>query len=178
VPQPDTTYGVLQASRVIDCQKHYLNICRTRNCARLSWSRRYAPRVISPRRWANRWLTDADVAAVIKLVGVQVPPLDKTLGQHQGWSREFSVWNWQTFRRCHCRISIARWSSARQANRRFVSNPKCEYNLQHRLSSTPDHVVAARHMNPYTLGGRRQTGNSAKTCRRLIKKLVTIRWRV
>jgi hypothetical protein len=35
---------------------------------------------------------DADVAAVIKLAGVQVPPLDKPLSQHQGWPREFGIW--------------------------------------------------------------------------------------
>ena len=27
---------------------------------------------------------DADIGAVVKLVGVQVPELDKPLGQHQG----------------------------------------------------------------------------------------------
>ena len=41
---------------------------------------------------------DADVAAVIQLVGVQIPTLDKPLGQHQGWPREFCIWNWQAFR--------------------------------------------------------------------------------
>jgi hypothetical protein len=35
---------------------------------------------------------DADVAAVVKLAGVQVPTLDKPLGQHQGWPGEFCVW--------------------------------------------------------------------------------------
>ena len=50
---------------------------------------------------------DADIAAVIKLVGVQVSTLDKPLGQHQGWARKFGFWNWQAFRRNHCRISIA-----------------------------------------------------------------------
>jgi len=39
-----------------------------------------------------QWFVDADVAAVVKLVGVQVPPLDKSLGQHQGWARELCVW--------------------------------------------------------------------------------------
>jgi hypothetical protein len=41
---------------------------------------------------------DADIAAIVKLVGVQVPPLDKPLGQHQGWLREFYVWNRRAFR--------------------------------------------------------------------------------
>jgi hypothetical protein len=40
---------------------------------------------------------DADVAAVVKLTGVQVPALDKPLGQHQGWPGEFYVGNWQAF---------------------------------------------------------------------------------
>jgi hypothetical protein len=34
-------------------------------------------------------LTHADIAAIVKLVGVQIPALDKLLGQHQGWAREF-----------------------------------------------------------------------------------------
>ena len=78
---------------------------------------------------------NADVAAVIKLVGVQVPALDEPLGQHQGWSREFCVWNQQAFRGCHCRISIARWSSVRQAGAqrweggRFAFNSKYKYNM-------------------------------------------------
>ena len=40
-----------------------------------------------------QWFVDADVAAVVKLVGVQVPALDKPLGQHQGWAGEFRVRN-------------------------------------------------------------------------------------
>lgn len=39
-----------------------------------------------------QWFVDADVAAVIKPVGIQVPPLDESLGQHQGWTGEFGVW--------------------------------------------------------------------------------------
>jgi len=39
-----------------------------------------------------QWLVHADVAAIIKLVGVQVPSLDKPLSQHQGWPGEFCVW--------------------------------------------------------------------------------------
>jgi hypothetical protein len=33
-----------------------------------------------------------DVAAVVKLAGVEIPPLNKSLGQHQGWAGEFGVW--------------------------------------------------------------------------------------
>ena len=36
-------------------------------------------------------LTNADIAAIVKLVGVQIPALDKLPGQHQGWAREFRV---------------------------------------------------------------------------------------
>jgi hypothetical protein len=39
-----------------------------------------------------QWFVDADVAAVVKLPGVQVPTLDEPLGQHHGWAREFFVW--------------------------------------------------------------------------------------
>ena len=38
-----------------------------------------------------QWFVRADVAAVVKLVGVQIPTLDKPLSQHQGWTREFCV---------------------------------------------------------------------------------------
>jgi hypothetical protein len=38
-----------------------------------------------------QWFVHADVAAIVKLTGVQVPPLDKPLGQYQGWTREFCV---------------------------------------------------------------------------------------
>jgi hypothetical protein len=65
-----------------------------------------------------QWFVDTDVTAVVKLVGMQVPALDKPQGQHQGWSGEFGVWNWRAFRGGHCRISIARWGSVRQAFRR------------------------------------------------------------
>ena len=37
-------------------------------------------------------VVDADVAAVVKLVGVKVPALDESLSQHQGWARELCVW--------------------------------------------------------------------------------------
>jgi hypothetical protein len=37
---------------------------------------------------------DANVAAVVELPGVKIPTLDESLSQHQGWPREFSVWNW------------------------------------------------------------------------------------
>ena len=57
---------------------------------------------------------DTDVAAVVKLLGVKVPALDESLGQHQGWAREFCVWNQQTFRRDPRRTSIARSGGARQ----------------------------------------------------------------
>ena len=62
-----------------------------------------------------QWFVDAVVAAVVKLVGVQIPTLDEWLGQHQGRSREFSVRNWQAFTLYHRVISITRWSSAQQA---------------------------------------------------------------
>jgi hypothetical protein len=62
-----------------------------------------------------QWFVDTDVAAVIKLVGVQVPTLDEPLGQHQGRTREFGVWKWQAFGGCHCRTSIAHLGNARQA---------------------------------------------------------------
>ena len=52
-------------------------------------------------------LLDADVAAAVELTGIQIPTLDKSQGQHQGWTREYCVWNWQAFRRCHCKTSIA-----------------------------------------------------------------------
>jgi hypothetical protein len=40
-----------------------------------------------------QWFVNADVAAVVKLAGVQVPTLDKSLGQRQGWPGEFRVRN-------------------------------------------------------------------------------------
>lgn len=33
-------------------------------------------------------LVHADVAAVVELPGVQIPPLDKPVDQRQGWTRE------------------------------------------------------------------------------------------
>jgi DNA-binding NarL/FixJ family response regulator len=36
-------------------------------------------------------LVNADIAAVVKLAGVQIPPLNKLLCQHQSWSRKFTV---------------------------------------------------------------------------------------
>jgi hypothetical protein len=38
-------------------------------------------------------LVDADVAAVVKLAGVQIPTLDESLSQHQGWPGQFRVRN-------------------------------------------------------------------------------------
>jgi hypothetical protein len=35
---------------------------------------------------------DTDVASIIKLVGVQVPPLDESLDQDQRWAGELWVW--------------------------------------------------------------------------------------
>ena len=58
---------------------------------------------------------DADVAAVINLAGVQVPTLDETLGQHQGWAGEFCVWDQQAFALYHRITSIARLGGAQQA---------------------------------------------------------------
>jgi hypothetical protein len=52
------------------------------------------------------------IAPSVQLVGVQVAALDESLGQHQGWTSGLCVWDWQAFRRCHRRTSIARWSSA------------------------------------------------------------------
>jgi hypothetical protein len=65
----------------------------------------------------------ADIAAVVKLVGVQVPPLDKPLSQHQGWPREFCVWKWQAFALDHRVTSIAHLGNARQAIGRFALGP-------------------------------------------------------
>jgi hypothetical protein len=58
-----------------------------------------------------QWFVDADVAAVVKLSGVQVSPLDKSLGQRQGWTSEFCVWKRRAFRQGHCAISVADSSS-------------------------------------------------------------------
>ena len=83
---------------------------------------------------------DADVAAVVKLVGVQVPTLDKPLGQHQGWTGEICVWKWQTFTFHHRSASIAHPGGARQAEAQrwaggcLALNSKCEYNVYARLS--------------------------------------------
>ena len=49
----------------------------------------------------------ADVAAVVELAGVQVPSLDKPLGQHQGWSREFCIRKQETFALDHRITSVA-----------------------------------------------------------------------
>ena len=77
----------------------------------------------------SMWFVDADVAAVVELSSVQVPPLDETLGQHQDRAREFCVWNWRAFALNHCTTNIAHLGSAQQANRRFALNPKYEYNV-------------------------------------------------
>jgi len=74
-------------------------------------------------------LVDADIGAIVQLLGVQIPALDKPLGQHQGWPGEFYVWNWQTLALDHRVASIARRSSARQAFRSFASNSKHGYNV-------------------------------------------------
>jgi hypothetical protein len=62
-----------------------------------------------------QWFVDADVAVVVKLMGVQISALDEPLGQHQGWTREFCVWNWQAFTLNHRVASIAHLGSGRQA---------------------------------------------------------------
>jgi hypothetical protein len=46
-----------------------------------------------------QWFVHTNIASIIKLAGVQVPPLDESLGQHQRWTREFCVRNWQALRR-------------------------------------------------------------------------------
>jgi hypothetical protein len=75
-----------------------------------------------------QWFADADVAAVVKLPGVKIPPLDEPLSQHQGWAREFGVWKEQVFALYHRITSVAHLGSVQQAIGRFASNPKHEYN--------------------------------------------------
>jgi hypothetical protein len=72
---------------------------------------------------------DTYVAAVVKLAGVQVPTLDKPLGQHQCRAGEFCVWKQQVFALDHRIASIAHLRSARQATRRFALNSKYGYNV-------------------------------------------------
>ena len=48
---------------------------------------------------ANRQgLMDTDVAAVIELAGVQVPPLDKPLGEHESRLGKLGVWKYPALR--------------------------------------------------------------------------------
>jgi hypothetical protein len=61
-------------------------------------------------RWLIQEFTNAGAAAIVKLAGVQVPPLDKSPGQ--GRAREFSVRNSQAF--THCRHAVT--CGSRNAN--------------------------------------------------------------
>jgi hypothetical protein len=83
----------------------------------------------------------ADIAAVIKLAGVNIPALDKPLGQHQGWPGEFGIWKVQTFALDHRRASIARLGDARQAEARLRAIITPGRQLQR---PRPDHLPLVR----------------------------------